>query len=304
MVRNLQASPQWERINKYWVTEDAAADLTNFKSDERNCNISLWNPEVNGVRYLKTLVYNYGMELSSADWSRLRRIQHREVGDPVTVRCRGEALCMDYLQAVLELGFIEREIDLRGATVVEIGAGYGRTCHAMLANHDLSEYCIVDLKNTLRLSRRYLHEVLDEVQFGKVRFIEVDEVDDALESTGFDLCINVHSFTEMTPNTVRDYLDLIDQKCRAFYVKNPVGKYMDKTLDGHFKGDEAVQMALETGPLRQVLDVFDGQAVEAAVPDFLAAYCPGDAWDCVADARAVPWTYFWQAIYRKGDLHR
>lgn len=304
MARNLQASPQWERITKYWVTEDAAVNLANFKSDQRNYNLSLWNPEANGVRYLKTLIYNFGMELGPDEWARLRRIRNRETGAPVTVRCKGEPLCMDYLMAVLELGFIERELTLPGARVLEIGGGYGRTCHAMLSNHELSEYCIVDLRNTLQLSRRYLGEVLTDAQFGKVRFVEVDDIDAVLDSAEFDLCINIHSFTEMIPATVRAYLDLIDRKCRAFYVKNPVGKFLDKSLDGHFKGDEAVRLALETGPLRKVLDVFDSEAVDAAVPDFITAYRPGDGWTCVANGRAIPWSYFWQAVYRNSGTRR
>ncbi|MEU5610706.1 hypothetical protein ACI2L4_19210 [Streptomyces sparsogenes] len=101
----------------------------------------------------------------------------------------------------------------------------------------------------------------------------------------FDLCVNIHSFTEMTPATVREYLDLIAEKCRAFYVKNPVGKFLDKALDGHFKGDEAVRMALRTGPLRKVIDVFDSESVAEVVPDYIAAYTPGEGWHCVAESR-------------------
>jgi putative sugar O-methyltransferase len=299
MARNLQASPQWERIQQNWVTEDAAGDLATFKSDRRNYNLALWSPEANGIRYLKTLVYNLASALRPEDWTRLRNIRNRELGDPLVVHIDGEAVCLDYLQAVLELGFIERNLDLRGARVMEIGAGYGRTCHAMLANHEVAEYWIVDLTNTLRLSRSYLREVLDDERYAKVRFVDVENVEEVVRSGVFDLCVNIHSFTEMTPETVRDYLDLIDEKCTAFYVKNPVGKFLDKKLDGHHKGEEAVQMALRTGPLRTVLDVFDSKAVAAQVPEYLAAYLPGDGWTCAANERGYPWSYFWQALYKK-----
>jgi putative sugar O-methyltransferase len=300
MARNLQASPQWERIQQNWVTEDSAVDLTTFKSDDRNYNIALWSPEANGVRYLKTLVYDLAIGLGEADWRRLRNIRGRDVGEPLTVRVDGEPVCLDYLQAVQELGFIERQIGLSRARVLEIGAGYGRTCHAMLSNHDVGEYWIVDLTNTLRLSRAYLREVLDDADYAKLRFVDVWDIDRVLESPRFDLCVNIHSFTEMTPETVQDYLALIDEKCAAFYVKNPVGKFLDRKLDGHFKGQAAVEEALSTGPLRKVLDIFDDKAVAAAVPEYIAAYRPGDGWECVADARGVPWSYFWQALYKNG----
>jgi putative sugar O-methyltransferase len=301
MAARFQASRQWELIQENWVTEEAAVDLTGFKSDRRNFNISLWDPTANGVRYLKTLVYDLAADLDADGWLKLERIRNREVGDPLTVRYRGEAVCLDYLQAVRELDFIERQVRLDGAEVLEIGAGYGRTCHAMLSNHDLARYRIIDLPNTLRLSTAYLGRVLTEEQFAKIEFVPVDHVG-ALEPAVFDLCVNIHSFTEMLPETVRDYLDLIDRGCRAFYVKNPLGKFLDKTLDGHFKGGEAVRLALETGPLRQVLDIFDSEAIEAAVPAFVDAYRPGDGWECAAHARAVPWSYFWQALYKNGSL--
>ncbi|OEV02640.1 putative sugar O-methyltransferase [Streptomyces oceani] len=299
MTGRFQVSRQWERIGEFWVTEEASADLTDFKSDRRNYKISLWDPNTNGVRYLKALLYDRATRLGPEEWEKVRRIRNREVGNPNTVRVDGQSVCMDYLQAVLELGFIEKEVDLTGGNVVEIGAGYGRTCHAMLSNHDLSSYWIVDLRNTLLLSRRYLREVLDDGQFAKVRFVENDSIDTALGSERFDLAVNVHSFTEMTPATVQDYLDLIDSRCAAFFVKNPVGKHMDKTMDGHPEGEEAVRMALETGPLRQVLDIHDSEAVRAAVPEFVSAYRPGDDWTCVADGQGVPWSYFWQALYKK-----
>ncbi|MDQ0585635.1 putative sugar O-methyltransferase [Streptomyces rishiriensis] len=294
-----RASRQWERIQNRYITEDAAVDLTNLKSDPRNFKLSLWDPTTNGVRYLKTLAYHLGMELSPAELARIRRTPNREIGDPTTVRCGGETLCMDYLQATYEVGFIEREIDLSGARILEIGAGYGRTCHMIMSNHDISGYCIVDLKNTLRLSKAYLRQVLDEPRFKLIDFIEVDSLqDDSLRSERFDLCINIHSMTEMSPETVRAYLDLINETCSAFYVKNPVGKYIDKSLDGYLQGQEAVEMALENGPLRQLLDIHDSQAVQAAVPAFIEGYRPGDAWDCVGDSRALPWSYLWQALYK------
>lgn len=298
MVRNFQASQQWERIQKYWITENAADDLTNFKSDQRNHKIALWDPRDNGIRYLKTLVYNLALGLDKEDWVRLKEVKNRNIGNPLTVRCHGETVCLDYLQAVLELGFIDQEVDLQGASVMEIGAGYGRTCHTILSNHDITGYTIVDLDNTMRLSRKYLSEVLDGKQFAKITFIEAGNADSALESMWFDLCINIHSMAEMTPETVQDYLGLIGRTCASFYVKNPVGKHTDKSMDGHPEGTEAIQMAMETGPLRQVLDIHDTVAVNAAVPDFIAAYRPGENWTCAANGRAIPWSYFWQAIYK------
>lgn len=292
------ASALWTYNNERVLTEDAAADLTGFKSGRVNFKLALWDPRPNGVRYLKALTYALGARLRPVDRERLRRIRNREVGDPIAVRFDGDVICLDYLQAVLELDFIAGELDLDGARVVEIGAGYGRTCHAILANHDLAGYHVVDLGNALRLSRAYLRAVLDDEQFAKVTFHGIDDLGDTFPRDA-DLCINIDSFAEMEPETVRNYLSLIDERCRHMYVNNPVGKYQDKDLDNHSQGADMVGMAMRTGLLRDVVDIHDNRAVAARSAAFVSAYSPGAGWACVADAPAPVWSYYWQALYRR-----
>jgi putative sugar O-methyltransferase len=291
-------SPLWVHNNETRVTKDAVKDLAEFKSAKINFKLALWDPNVNGVRYLKALIYNLAGTLSEDNWTRLRNIRHRNIGKPTTVRYGGETVCMDYLQAVLELDFIAEHVDLDGMTVLEIGAGYGRTAHTLLSNHDIREYHVIDLENSLVLAREYLRTVLDPEQMAKIRFIPVEEVDSLPRDVQFDLCINIDSFAEMDPDTVRNYLAFIGGRCGCFYTKNPVGKYLDKSLDGHSQGDEVVAYALRTGPLRDVIDVHDSQAVEAQASKFVSAYRPADGWRCVADSRAAPWSYYWQALYQ------
>jgi hypothetical protein len=103
---------------------------------------------------------------------------------------------------------------------------------------------------------------------------------------------------------VRHYLELIDATCAHFYVNNPVGKYLDKTLDGHSQGAGVVELALNSGLLRDVIDIHDSEAVLEKVPAFEAAYRPGKRWECVASARAVSWSYYWQTLYRADPVAR
>ncbi|GAB7042964.1 MULTISPECIES: putative sugar O-methyltransferase [Catenuloplanes] len=306
MSQTYGRSPLWERYNDTQVTKEAVAELAGFKSGDVNFKLALWDPRVNGVRYLKTLVFNLAAGLSPANWARLRRIAHRDVGDPFSITYDGEPVCLDYLQAVLELEFIESRLELAGARVLEIGAGYGRTCHAMLSNHDVAAYHIVDLENSLDLARRYLAAVLTAEQLDRVHFHGVSEAEDggALRALRFDLAVNIDSFAEMTPGTVRAYLDLIDGHAAHLYVNNPVGKYLDKSLDGHSQGDEVVELALRTGLLRDIVDIHDNRAVAAQSRRFLDAYRPGPGWTLLADARTVPWSFYWQALYRSGASGR
>lgn len=292
-------SPQWAHINENNLALDEIPDLSRFKSSRVNYKLALWNPEVNGRRYLKTLIHNLGLQLSPENWERMLRIRNRQLGEPVAVTLKGESICLDYLQAVLELDFMARSVKMDGARILEIGAGYGRSCHAILSNHDVAEYHIIDLENCLRLSREYLRAVLTGEQFEKIRFLGIDEVEDLYGGEPFDLCVNIDSFAEMPADTVENYLSLIDGIATHLYTKNPVGKYLDPDLDGHYEGQAVVQQALASGLLREIIDVHDSAAVQAQSERFLEVYQPGDDWRLVADGWGTPWSYYWQALYAK-----
>ncbi|WP_165984161.1 putative sugar O-methyltransferase [Streptomyces sp. YIM 98790] len=294
-----RVNPLWQHITETHINPDSTSDLTNFKREEVNYRLTYFDVRTNGVRYLKTLVFNLAAALGEENWARLRRIRNREVGNPYTVTYDGEQVCLDYLRAVLDLDFLTRNFSPDGSRVLEIGAGYGRTCHTMMSNHDIAEYRIIDLPNTLQISRKYLETVLPKAQFTKISFIPIDELDRFRAEIPFDLCINIDSLAEMDMDTVRFYLSFIDRHCGHFYVNNPVGKYMDKSLDGHARGEDAIARAMSPGPLTDVIDINDNRAVRAQAGKFTTAYRPGGNWDCVADAWAAPYTWYWHALYRK-----
>ncbi|WP_326560811.1 putative sugar O-methyltransferase [Micromonospora sp. NBC_01796] len=298
MADKYGGSTLWDTYHRTRITKESSVDLAGFKSAGVNFKLALWNPRTNGVRYLKSLIYNVADGLDDAGWQRLRRIGGRETGAPIAVRIHGELVCMDYLQAVLELEFMERHVALDGGTVLEIGAGYGRTCHAVLANHDVAGYYIVDLENSLDLARAYLREVLDADDFAKVRFVPAGDLEETLAGLRFDLCLNIDSFAEMDAEVVRNYLAFVARHCRHLYVKNPVGKYLDPSLDDHAEGQELVAMALRTGLLRDVIDIHDSEVVRVQSAKFVDAYRPAAGWTDLADEWAPPWSYYWQALYR------
>ncbi len=294
-------SALWKLINTSCITLDKIQDLNDFKSSDVNFRIALWNPQTNGMRYLKTLIYNLCAELSPQNRDRLSKIKNRNVGEPISVNYDGQAVCMDYLQGVYEIEFIADHLHLDDMNIIEIGAGYGRTCHSILSNHLVKSYTIVDLPNCLELSHRYLMEVLSDENLSKVNFIKATDLPE-MEMRHFDLCINIDSFAEMEPQIVQNYLDYIACHCNYLYVKNPVGKYKDPSLNIMPKENE-VSIALNMGVLRDVLDIHNSSEVINHSIKFLAAYKPDDQWILVADSWARPWSYYWQAIYRRSENH-
>ena len=126
----------------------------------------------------------------------MQNIAKRNFGKPITITYNNQQICLDYVQAIFELSFILKNLQLGDASILEIGTGYGRTCHAIISNCDIKSYYIIDLANCLQLSRRYLKKVLPEKEYGKISFIRESNLS-TLADTRFDLCVNIDSFAEM-----------------------------------------------------------------------------------------------------------
>ncbi len=289
-------SGQWERINRIHFTDEAICDLHSFKSNAVNHKLAIWNPQKSGVRYLKELVHNLCAGFTDEEWALLDNIEGRDLGNPYAVTFNGRKVCMDYLQAVLEIRFISRHLSLEGAHIMEIGAGYGRTCHALLSNHRIASYSIVDLGKALQLSRCYLSAVLQPELFEKIRFVAAEEFK-FLHQSRFSLAINIDSFSEMPEETVHTYLSFIRERCSSLYVKNPVGKYSDPDSISHSEECESVHLALMSGVLRDIVDIYDNADVARQKKKFVDAYCPGQDWYLVEESWARPWSFYWQAFY-------
>jgi hypothetical protein len=106
----------------------------------------------------------------------------------------------DLLESVNEISFMERELRLSERSrlsVLDIGAGYGRLAHRMTAAHPhIDDYCCVDaIPEATFLSEFYLRH---RGSSPPARVVRLDEVEDGLRPGGFDLAVNVHSFSECT----------------------------------------------------------------------------------------------------------
>lgn len=296
------ANEFWEGINKDQLSpQRIEKEFACFKSSPINYKIALFNPEVNGVRYLKTLTHFMAAALGDEQWALLNRVEKREVGGPIAIKFPQGEVCLDYLQALDEYEFLTDCLDLSGLRLLEIGAGYGRTAHFILSNSDIADYTILDLPNALGLAQKYLQTVLPAAAFSRLRFIPVSEFS-SIESETFDLAINIDSFAEMDKEVVLEYLRYIDSHCQHFYVKNPVAKYLDKTLDGHSQGEEVIKLALAQGVLTDIIDIDDHGAIAAGTGKFLEAYQPAPGWQKQSDRWAPPFTHVWQTVFCKQSL--
>lgn len=289
----------WQDINNNHLSEENLKRFfKDFRSRDINFKLAYWNPHNNGVRYFKELIHNLVAELSPVQLKKISRVRASELGEPLSVTKNGLKISMDNLLALYETEFISKKFNFKGAHILEIGAGYGRTAHFIMTNYDIGSYSIIDLDRSISLSKKYLGIVLPESAFETIEFIPVEDIP-SIESSTFDICINMNSFAEMDRRVVRHYLTYIDKHASYFYTRNPVGKYLDKNLDNHFRGSRVVKETLNLGILNDIIDIYDDKAIQKQSVKFLKAYLPGKNWSVLDSGWAKPWSLYWQSIYKR-----
>jgi SAM-dependent methyltransferase len=118
----------------------------------------------------------------------------------------------DLLDSVNEILFLDRHLGLldRGSLrVLDIGAGYGRLAHRMIQAADVGDYCCVDaVPESTFISEYYLEH---RGCMPPARVVPLPDIGDAIALGGFDLAVNIHSFTECTYAAVAWWLDWLEQ---------------------------------------------------------------------------------------------
>lgn len=195
--------------------------------------------------------------------------------------------------ALEEILFLDSIIQ-QSNTILEIGAGYGRSCHAILSLYpNVKEYNIIDLPEMLKLSSMYLENVSIKNNYRKINFIPIDKI----LPRNYDLVINIDSMQEMEKETSVFYLDYINQNSKSFYCKNTVGKYLPENFG--WKESESSQLAINSGLITDIIDILCPDELKNAQKKFLEVFTPGKLWKVEKHDTPKPWTHYYQALYRK-----
>lgn len=287
----MRPSRVWEYLHIGPLSaESLTENLPKFKSSRINFTISLHDPDKQGKLYLQALIHTLVKGMSESLFEKLKKINGRDKGYPIGILYQGETVCLDYLQAVFEMDFITRHLDLNRKDILEIGAGYGRTCHAIMSNHNVKSYTIVDFDNCLVIAKKYLFDVLED-EFKKIRFISIGHQE---LSGDYDLGICIDVFSELDKDQAELYIKYIGEHCLYFYLKTPLGQYDISVLDK----TGARMMKLHLNSSFDEINPVDDKEILSQVPKFLELYNPG-GWTCLDDSNAKPYMHYWQAMYKK-----
>jgi SAM-dependent methyltransferase len=145
-----------------------------------------------------------------------------QLGEPILgtlpVRHRGRLVSQDLANTALEVKAIRRLLE-RGppASILEVGAGYGRTAHALLSLFPEARYTIIDIEPAISISRWYLTRLFPGAD---LQFLDPRDVA-SVPDESVDLALSISSLQEMTRGQVKGYLDLMDRSASggSVYLK-------------------------------------------------------------------------------------
>lgn len=198
-----------------------------------------------GLGWKQSLLYTYHTLLL---WEYARRslppgvmdrLSEPGEGGPFEIYSGKKLISQDLANSVLEYQSIMEPLaaDPGVRTVMELGAGYGRTAYAFLRLAPGMRYVIVDIPPALYVAERYLssqfadrkifrfrpfqsyEEIRAEYEAADIAFLLPNQLD-LLPDRCVDLFVNISSLHEMRMDQIRYYFDAIARlTARYFYFK-------------------------------------------------------------------------------------
>jgi putative sugar O-methyltransferase len=152
------------------------------------------------------------------------RLSEPPLGSPFPVRWKGRLISQDLANGSLESTAMARALGTRiPSSILEIGAGYGRTAYVLLNLYPEATYTIVDVEPSLGISRWYLSQLFPRE---RIRWLQADEAGSVIGSR-FDLALSISSMQEMSRARVRAYLELLDDVAAGGFI------YLKQWRDWH-----------------------------------------------------------------------
>jgi putative sugar O-methyltransferase len=155
--------------------------------------------------FASRLIWDYARKCGDG---RVLDLDEPLIGDPLPVRIGNRLISQDLANSSLEVEAILRTHCQRPPrSIVEIGAGYGRTAYALLSLFPDTTYTVIDIEPAIRISEYYLTRLFPN---RNLRFITPDRIEQ-IEDGFASLAISISSLQEMTQTQVSSYLALLDR---------------------------------------------------------------------------------------------
>ena len=297
-------SDLWEDITTSLFSNIDQEFINTFRSPGgANSRLAAWDPLDKSMRYYKFLLFNILRNKEVSFFDNYRKLKNTEIGNPITVNVNNTDVDIDYLFSIEEYLFIQKNIELKKLKkIVEIGAGFGRTCHALLTLIDsVEEYIIVDLPEVINLSSNFLKKAIPE-HFSKIRFIK--NIEYLNYSYDPDLIINIDSFQEMPSVIIDDYMLNIISHSKFFYTKNPIGKYDPANVGLFGITQNQLLDVYSLGYCNDIYDLFNESILSEARKKYVKQYMPKiGEWQVINESPVEIFPYLHNVLYINQNIN-
>lgn len=182
---------------------------------------------------LTLLLWEYAITQDNGNISAV--LSEPEEGSPPHLLVHNKLISQDLANSILEFRSIVDNLGQEGVkSIMELGAGYGRTAFPFLKLMPQIKYFIVDIPPALYIAERYLSsqfhdrsifkfktfekysQIEEELQRAQLIFLMPDQLE-LLPKNIVDLFINISSFHEMKLEQIQYYFSLIQRLTRKYF---------------------------------------------------------------------------------------
>lgn len=189
------------------------------------------------VQYNRATAMLYHYLVQKGGGSYLENIEEPPLGNAPWIAIKGKSISQDVLNSLLEFLSIAAHHDLSKVnTVLEIGAGSGRTAYCFMQQLPQVKYIVVDIPPALYLSQTYLSEMFpnrkiftfrefngygeikEEYENADLVFLTPDQME-MIPSHSVDLFLAIDCLHEMKKETIQFFFNQVHRLALFFYFK-------------------------------------------------------------------------------------
>ena len=268
----------WQKFSK-----NRNFNIANFRNTSKHNIFANWSPYERGLTFHNFLINYYVKNNKKKIINFKKKINNLKIGNPPGINYDNKFhISYDDCLSFEEFDFLNKHINkTKSISVIEIGPGYGRTVESIIKNFNVKNYIIVDYKQILSLTKKYLNKVLKKSELNKVYFVNFEDFDfndgffyDNFGIEKFDLFFNADSFHEIEKFIIKKYLKYFSQICEAFFIKNAVGKYRPQDLVNHLTMKNVPKYNKKLGLCFEEINIFDNKKINIQVKKYLKRYQP------------------------------
>ena len=131
----------------------------------------------------------------------------------------GKKVSRDLIDSVIEINYLDTQLEvskIANLSVLDIGAGYGRFAYRLISAFPNAKVTCVDaIPISTSISKVYLKQMIES---SSVQVSDLSEVG-VLKKDFYHLAINIHSFSEMSIESIRFWIKiLVENKVKYIFI--------------------------------------------------------------------------------------